>query len=70
MQAVSSRPEAKAMFYGTTIEELIDAVEKAERDSRGSQSADVPVRVTRYEVNPGFVYAMQFTEPTVAVGVA
>ena len=58
------------MFYGTTIEELIKAVEKAERHSRETKLSSVPVRVTRYEVNPGFVYAMQFTEPTVAVGVA
>ena len=58
------------MFYGTTIEELIRAVEMAERHSRETRSLNVPVRVTRYDVNPGFVYAMQFTEPTIAVGVA
>jgi hypothetical protein len=63
-------PEAKTMFNGTTFEELMRAVEKAERDSRASLPVDVPVRVTRYEVNPGFVYAMQFAEPKAAVGVA
>lgn len=58
------------MFNGRTIEELIRAVERAERDSRAGVSVSTPVQVTRYEVNPGFVYAMQFTEPTTVVGVA
>lgn len=58
------------MFNGKTIEELMRAVEKVERDSRANSPADVPVRVTRYEANPGFVYAMQFTEPTRTVGTA
>ena len=58
------------MFCGTTIEELIHAVEKVERDSRVSQPVSVPVHVTRYEVNPGFVFAMQFAEPAMAMSVA
>jgi hypothetical protein len=59
------------MFCGTTIEELIKAVERAERESRAVAPVAVPVRVTRYDVNPGFVYAMQFTEPTTVIaGVA
>jgi hypothetical protein len=58
------------MFRGKTIEELIKAVEKAERESRAVTPASVPVRVTRYEANPGFVYAMQFTETAMAMGVA
>jgi hypothetical protein len=57
------------MFNGKTIEELIRAVERVECGSRLA-AADAPVKVTRYEVNTGFVYAMQFTEPTAMVGVA
>jgi hypothetical protein len=58
------------MFHGSTIEELIQAVERVERESRAVTPADMPVRVTRYEVNPGFVYAMQFTEPAMTMGAA
>ena len=58
------------MFYGTTIEELIRAVERVERESRVQAQAKVPVRVTRYQADPGFVYAMQFTESVAAMGVA
>jgi hypothetical protein len=57
------------MFCGTTIEELMRAVEKIESESRAVTSA-VPVRVTRYDANPGFVYAMQFTEPSAMFGAA
>jgi len=58
------------MYSGKTIEELISAVEKAERESRAVTPAVWPVRVTRYEVNPGFVYAMQFAEPAMSISVA
>lgn len=58
------------MFYGTTIEELMQAVERAEREARALNPVTTPVRVTRYDVNPGFVYAMQFAEPVMAMGVA
>jgi hypothetical protein len=57
------------MFCGTTIEELMRAVEKVESESRAVTPA-VPVRVTRYDANPGFVYAMQFTEPSRMFGAA
>jgi len=60
----------EAMYNGKTIDELIHAVEKVERESRAANPAVMPVRVTRYEVNAGFVYAMQFAESTMALGVA
>jgi hypothetical protein len=50
------------MYSGTTIDELIQAVQKAERDARMKSSPEVVARVTRYDANPGFVYAMQFAE--------
>jgi hypothetical protein len=58
------------MFNGKMIDELIDAVKRAERDARGQSPANTPVKVTRYEVNNGFVYATQFTEPTAVMVVA
>jgi predicted neutral ceramidase superfamily lipid hydrolase len=59
------------MFSGMTIEQLIKAVERAERESRLLAAVTAPVKVTRYEVSPGVVYAMQFAEPATAVmGVA
>lgn len=58
------------MFSGRTIDELIDAVKRAERDARGQSQVNTPAKVTRYEVNNGFVYATQFTEPTAVVVLA
>ena len=50
------------MYSGTTIDELIRAVQKAEREARLKSTPEVTARVTRYDAEPGFVYAMQFTE--------
>ena len=58
------------MYYGTTIDELIEAVKKAEQDIHKPSVNATPVRVTRYAVNTGFVYAMQFAEPAAVMGVA
>lgn len=59
-----------AMFTGTTIDELIEAVQKAERQARPVTACDMPVKVSRYEVKQGFVYAMQFAETAAVVGAA
>jgi len=57
------------MYTGLVIEELIATVERAEREVR-TAPVKLPVKVTRYEVKPGFVYAMQFVEQAAFVGVA
>jgi len=51
--------EVVAMFQGTTIDELFDAVVRAERHARSAGvAAALPVEEPTVELMPGFLYEM------------
>ncbi len=57
------------MFTGKTIDELIQAVQRAEREAR-TQCTQVAAQVMRYDVQPGFIYAMHFEDAGSRVALA
>jgi hypothetical protein len=58
------------MFSGMMIDELIETVQQAEVQARAVTASEPAVKVTRYEVAPGVVYAMLFPETQTRVGAA
>lgn len=58
------------MFKGTTIEDLLATVERAEQRARKSTTRmSVKVSAPRFEHYRTFIYEMQYTEP-VQIGAA
>ncbi len=57
------------MFTGKTIEDLIKKVQRAEREAR-EQRVQLAAKVTRYEAQPGLIYAMHFDDAVTRVALS